>query len=96
MVPHKVKLGCMEKTIVGLLPPTAANNAQLDSSTQVLLANYRDLCHVQRDGLTHLLQVKDHCITVGRHCFPWVFFFVAVIGMVKPPLPKVLLKNGLQ
>ena len=58
VVPLKVKLRHMEKTIVGLLLATDATNAQLDSTTQVLLDNYRDLSEVQRVGLRCLLGLK--------------------------------------
>ena len=58
VVPLKVKLRHMEKTFVGLLLATAANKARLDSTTQVLLDNYRDLTDVQRVGLRCLLGLK--------------------------------------
>ena len=37
VVPMKVKLRHMEKTIVGLFLATASNKARLDSTTQVLM-----------------------------------------------------------
>ena len=58
MVPLKVKFCHMVKTIDGLLLATAANKARLDSTTQVLLDNYRDLSDVQRVGLKCLLGLK--------------------------------------
>ena len=58
VVPLKVKLRHMAKTIVGLLLATAANKAQLDSMTQVLSDNYRDLTDVQRVGLKCLVGLK--------------------------------------
>ena len=48
----------MEKTIVGLLLATATNEARLDSTTQVLLDNYRDLTDVHTVGLKCLLGLK--------------------------------------
>ena len=58
VVPLKMKLRYMEKKIVGLLLATAANKARLDSKTQVLMDNYRDLFDVQRLGLRCLLGLK--------------------------------------
>ena len=58
VVPLKVKLCHMETTIVGLLLATAANKAWLDSTTQVLLDNYRDLTDVQRVGVGCLPGLK--------------------------------------
>ena len=58
VVPLKVKLRHMEKTIAGLLLAIAANKARLDSTTQVLLDNYRYLRDVQRVGLSCLLGLK--------------------------------------
>ena len=48
VVPLKVKPCHMEKTIIGLLLASAANKARLDSTTQVLMDNYRELSDVQR------------------------------------------------
>ena len=59
MVPLQVKLHHMEKTIVGLLLATTTNKVGLDSMKQVLLDNYRDLCHVQRVGLRGLSASGD-------------------------------------
>ena len=58
VVPLKVKLRHMEKTVVGLLLATAANKARLDSTTPVLWDNYRDLTYVQRVGLRCPLGLK--------------------------------------
>ena len=58
VVPLKVKLRHMDKSIVGLLLTTAANEARLDSTTQVLLDNYRHLLDVRRVGLGCLLGLK--------------------------------------
>ena len=58
VVPLKVKLRHMQKTIVGLLLATAANKARLDSTTRILLHNYRDLTDLQRVGLRCLLGLK--------------------------------------
>ena len=58
VVPMKVKLRHMEKTIVGLFLATAANKARLDSTTQVLMGNLAELSDVQRVGLKCLLAVK--------------------------------------
>ena len=58
VVPLKLKLRHMDKTIVGLLLATAANKARLDGTTQVLLDNYRDLTDVQRVGLRCLLGLE--------------------------------------
>ena len=46
VVPLKVKLCRMEKTIVGLLLATGADKARLDSTTRVLIDNYRELLDV--------------------------------------------------
>ena len=51
VVPMKVKLRHMEKTIVGLFLATAASKAWLDSITQVLMSNLADLSDAQRLGL---------------------------------------------
>ena len=48
----------MEKTIVGPLLATAANKARLDSTTEVLMDNYRDLSDVQSLGLACLVGLK--------------------------------------
>ena len=58
VVPMKVKLRHMEKTIVGLFPATDANKARLDSTTQVLMGNLAELSDVQRLGLKWLLAPK--------------------------------------
>ena len=58
VVPMKVKLRHMEKTIVGLLLATAANKARIDSTTQVLMGNLAELFDVQRLGLKCLLAPK--------------------------------------
>ena len=58
VVPMKVKLRHMEKTIVGLLLATAANKARLDSTTQVLMGILAELSAVQRVGLKCLLTLK--------------------------------------
>ena len=58
VVPMKVKVRHMEKTIVGLFPATAANKARLDSTTQVLMGNLAELSGVQRLGLKCLFALK--------------------------------------
>ena len=58
MVPLKLKLRHMEKTIVGLQLATTTNKARLDSTTQVLVDKYRDLSDVQRVGLRPLSGLK--------------------------------------
>ena len=58
VVPMKVKLRHMEKTIVGLFLATAANKARLDSTTQVLMGNLAELSDVQRVGVKRLLALK--------------------------------------
>ena len=58
LVPMKVKLRHMEKTIVGLFLATAANKARLDSTTQVLMSNLAELSDAQRLGLKCLLALK--------------------------------------
>ena len=58
VVPMKVKLRHMEKTIVGLFLATAANKARLDSTTQVLMGNSAELSDAQRLGLKCLLALK--------------------------------------
>ena len=57
VVPLNMKLRHTEKTFVGLLA-IAANEARLDSMTQVLMDNYRDLSDVQRVGQRCLLGLK--------------------------------------
>ena len=57
-MPLKVKLRHIDKTIVGPLHAIAANKARLDSTTHVLMDNYRDLSDVQRVGLRCLLGLK--------------------------------------
>ena len=46
VVPMKVKVRHMEKAIVGLFLPTAANKARLDSTTPVLMGNLAQLSNV--------------------------------------------------
>ena len=58
VVPMKVKLRHMEKTIVGLFLAEAANKARLDSTTQVLMSNLAELSDAQRLGLKCLLALK--------------------------------------
>ena len=58
VVPMKVKLRHMEKTMVGLFLATAANKARLDSTTQVLMGNLAELFDAQRLGLKCLLALK--------------------------------------
>ena len=58
VVPMKVKLRHMEKTIVGLFLATAANKARLDSTTHVLMSNLAELSDAQRLGLRCLLALK--------------------------------------
>ena len=58
VVPMKVKLRHMEKTIVGLFLATGANKARLDSTTEVLRSNLSELSDVQRRGLRLLLALK--------------------------------------
>ena len=58
VVPMKVKLRHMEKTIVGLFLATGANKAGLDSTTQVLMSNLAELCDAQRLRLRCLLALK--------------------------------------
>ena len=58
VVPMKVKLGHMEKTVVGLFLAKAANKARNDSTTQVLMSNLAELSDAQRLGLKCLLALK--------------------------------------
>ena len=58
VVPMKVKLRHIEKTIVGLFLATVANKARLDSTTQVLMSNLAELSDAQRPGLKCLLALK--------------------------------------
>ena len=58
VVPMKVKLRHMEKTIVGLFLATSANKARLDSTTQVLMSNLAELSNAQRLGLKCPLALK--------------------------------------
>ena len=58
VVPMKVKLHHMEKTIVGLFLATTANKARLDSTTQVLMSNLAELSDAQRLGLKCMLALK--------------------------------------
>ena len=58
VVPMKVKLRHMEKTIVGLFLATAADKARLDSTTQVLMSNLGEVSDAQRLGLKCLLAPK--------------------------------------
>ena len=81
-MPLKVKLRHMEKTIVGLMLATAANKARLDSTTQVLMENYRELSDLQRVCLRWLLGLKALLYSSCPALFARVFLFVNVIGMV--------------
>ena len=91
MVPLKVKLRHMQRTIAGLLLAIAANKAPLDSRTQVLMDSYRHLSDVQRVGLRCLLGQKA---LLYSYCT--VFLLVNAIGMVGQPLAPLLLNNILQ
>ena len=51
VVPMKVQLRHMEKTIFGLFLAIAANKARLDSTTQVCMSNFAELSDAQRLGL---------------------------------------------
>ena len=58
VVPMKVKLCHMEKTIVGLFLATTANKARLGSTTQVLMSYLAELSDAQRLGLRCLLALS--------------------------------------
>ena len=58
VVPMKIKLRHMEKTIVGLFLATTANKARVDSTTQVRMGNLAELSDAQRLGLKCLLALK--------------------------------------
>ena len=58
VVPMKVKLRHMERTIVGLFLAKAANKARLDSNTHVLMSNLAELSDAQRLGLKCLSALK--------------------------------------
>ena len=57
-MPMKVKLRHMEKTIVGLFLATSANEARLNSTTQVLMSNLAELSNAQSLGLKCVLALK--------------------------------------
>ena len=67
VVPMKVKLRHMEKTIVGLFPATAANKARLDSTTQVQMSNPAELFDAQRLGLKCLMALKPYYTRTAQH-----------------------------
>ena len=58
VVPMKVKLRHLEKTIVSLFLATAANKPRLDSTTQGFMSNLAQLSDAQRLGLRCLLALK--------------------------------------
>ena len=58
VVPMKVKLRHMEKTIVGLFLATSANEARLNTTTHVLMSNLAELSNAQSLGLKCLLALK--------------------------------------
>ena len=58
VVPMKVKLRLMEKTLVVLFVATTANKAPLDSTTQVLMSKLAELSDAHRLGLKCLLALK--------------------------------------
>ena len=58
VVPMKLKMRHMEKTIVGLFLATAANKARLGSTTHVLMSNLVGLSDAQSLGLRCLLALK--------------------------------------
>ena len=58
MVPLKVKLRHMEKTIARLLVASAVNKPWLDGTTEELMDNYGKRSDVQRVGLRCLMVLK--------------------------------------
>ena len=58
VMPMKVKLRHMEKTIVGFNMATSPNKARLDSTTHVHMSNFAELSDAQRLGLKYMLALK--------------------------------------
>ena len=58
ILPHKVKVICMEKTLLGLMLATSSNRGRLDERVTTLLNSQRDLTPIERKGLRILLALK--------------------------------------
>ena len=55
ILPRKVKVIHMEKTLLGLMPATSSNRGKLDQRVTALLSSQRELTPIQRKGLRMLL-----------------------------------------
>ena len=58
ILPRKVKVIHMEKTLLGLMLATSSNRGRLDERVTALLSSQRDLTPIQRKGLRMLLAFK--------------------------------------
>ena len=58
ILPRKVKVIHMEKTLLGLMLATSSNRGRLDERVTALLSSQRDLTPIQRKGLRMLLALK--------------------------------------
>ena len=58
ILPRKVKVIHMEKTLLGLMLATSSNRGRLDERVTSLLNSQRDLTPIQRKGLRMLLALK--------------------------------------
>ena len=58
ILPRKVKVINMEKTLLGLMLATSSNRGRLDERVTALLSSQRDLTPIQRKGLHMLLALK--------------------------------------
>ena len=65
ILPRKVKVIHMEKTLLGLMLATSSNRGRLDERVTSLLNSQRDLTPIQRKGLRMLLALKALLCT---HC----------------------------
>ena len=58
ILPRKIKVIHMEKTLLGLMLATSSNRGRLDERVSALLSSQRDLIPIQRTGLRILLALK--------------------------------------
>ena len=69
ILPRKVKVIHMEKTLLGLMPATSSNRGTLDERVPALLSSKRDLTPIERKGLRVLISLHALLYT----CCPAAF-----------------------
>ena len=76
ILPCKVKVIHMEKTLLGLMLATSSNRGRLDERVTSLLNSQRDLTPIQRKGLRMLLALKALLYTYCPAAFSIGTFFL--------------------